>query len=86
MRFIDKTGCKSYKEKGVDKEIRSLGKLTRTATRIAEENGLGVLKNRQGAYRIIKASGLGAYEDFLESLDEVDAFLKNLETHEDTRY
>ncbi len=86
MRFIDKTGCKSYKEKGNDKDIKSLGKLTTAATKIAEENGLGVLKNRQGAYRIIKKSGLGAYEDFLGSLAEVDAFFKNLSAHEDTRY
>ena len=86
MRFIDKTGCKSAFEKGADKEIKSLGKLTRTATRIAEENGLGVLKTRQGAYRIIKVSGLGAYEDFLTSLGEVDTFLKNLDAHKSTRY
>ena len=78
MRFIDKAGCRSYKEKGTDKDITSLGKLTRTATRIAEENGLGVLKNRQGAYRIIKKSGLGANEDFFTSLAEVDAFFKSL--------
>lgn len=86
MRFIDKTGRKSYKEKGIDKDIKSLGKLTRTATKIAEKNGLGVLKNRQGTYRIIKKSGLGAYEDFLASLAEVDAFFKNLSAHEATRY
>jgi len=86
MRFIDKTGCKGAFEKGTDKDIKSLGKLTRTATKIAEENGLGVLKNRQGAYRIIKKSGLGAYEDFLMSLAEVDSFFKNLSAHEDTRY
>ena len=86
MRFIDKAGCRSYKEKGTDKDITSLGKLTRTATRIAEENGLGVLKNRQGAYRIIKASGLGASSDFLSSLAEVDDFFKNLDAHESTRY
>lgn len=85
MRFIDKTGCKSGFEKGKDSEIRNLGKLTRTAARIAEENGLGVLKNRQGAYRIIKKSGLGAYEDFLMSLAEVDAFFKNLDEHENTK-
>ncbi|MBQ6457029.1 MAG: hypothetical protein IJJ31_08000 [Mogibacterium sp.] len=78
MRFIDKTGCKSAFEKGTDKNIRSLGELTKEATRIAEENGLGVLKNRQGAYRIIKKSGLGAYEDFFASLTEVDAFFKSL--------
>lgn len=86
MRFIDKTGCKSAFEKGADKDIKSLGKLTRTATKIAEANGLGVLKNRQGAYRIIKASGLGAYTDFLGSLEEVDVFLKNLDAHKSTRY
>ena len=86
MRFIDKTGCKGAFEKGTDKDIKSLGKLTRTATKIAEENGLGVLKNRQGAYRIIKKSGLGAYEDFLMSLAEVDSFFKNLSAHEATRY
>ena len=86
MRFIDKTGCMSAFEKGEDKDIKSLGKLTRTATKIAEANGLGVLKNRQGAYRIIKASGLGAYADFLGSLEEVDAFLKNLDAHKSTRY
>ena len=78
MRFIDKTGCKSAFEKGADRNIRSLGDLTREATKIAEENGLGVLKNRQGAYRIIKKSGLGANEDFFASLADVDAFFKSL--------
>ena len=48
MRFIDKTGCKSAFEKGASKEVKSLGKLTRTATKKAEENKLGVLKTRQG--------------------------------------
>lgn len=86
MRFIDKTGCKSAFEKGTDKDVKSLGKLTRAATRIAEANGLGVLKNRQGAYRIIKASGLGAYEDFLLNLEEVDSFFKSLDAHQETRY
>ena len=86
MRFIDKTGCKSGFEKGADSDIKAKGKLTRTATKIAEENGLGVLKNRQGAYRIIKESGLGAYSDFLADLAEVDAFFKNLDAHESTRY
>ena len=78
MRFIDKTGCKSAFEKGVDKEITSLGKLTRTATKIAEEKGLGLLKNRQGYYRVIRKSGLGAYEDFFSTLEEVDTFLKGI--------
>ncbi|MFW5677864.1 MAG: hypothetical protein ACOCNL_16645 [Acetivibrio ethanolgignens] len=43
MRFIDKTGCKSAFEKGADKEIKTLGKLTRTATKIAESKKLGLL-------------------------------------------
>ncbi len=86
MRYIDKTNCKSAFERGNSQEIQSLGKLTRKATKIAEANGLGVLKNRQGAYRIIKQSGLGAYEDFLFSLKEVDDFFKNLSAHEGTKY
>ena len=86
MRFIDKTGCKSAFEKGKDSEIKSMGKLTRTACRIAEQNKLGVMKTRQGAYRIIKECGLGAYEDFFSSLTEVDDFLKHLDRHENTKY
>lgn len=86
MRFIDKTGCKSAFEKGKDSEIKSMGKLTRTACRIAEQNKLGVMKTRQGAYRIIKECGLGAYEDFFSSLAEVDDFLKHLDRHENTKY
>ena len=78
MRFIDKTGCQSAFEKGVDKEVTSLGKLTRTATKIAENKGLGLLKTRQGYYRVIKECGLGAYEDFFSTLEEVDAFLKGI--------
>ena len=86
MRYIDHSRCKTAFEKGEDLEVKTLGKLSRTATRIAEENGLGVLRNRQGYYRIIKASGLSAYEDFLTDLGEVDTFLKNLDSHKDTRY
>ena len=86
MRYIDHTNCKSAFERGESREIQSLGKLTRTATKIAEANGLGVLKNRQGAYSIIKASGLGAYEDFMMSLAEVDDFLKHLDAHKSTKY
>ncbi len=78
MRYIDKTGCKSAFEKGKNMEIGRLGKLTKTATKIAERKHLGLLKTRLGAYRIIKESGLGAYEDFFCSLEEVDAFLKGL--------
>ena len=86
MRFIDKTGCKSGFEKGCDKEIESLGKLTKKACKIAKENKLGVLKTRQGANRIIKESGLGAYEDFLTDLAEDDEFLKNLDAHASSKY
>lgn len=86
MRFIDKTGCKSAFEKGKDISIQSLGKLTKTACRIAEQNKLGLLKTRQGCYRVIKESGLGAYEDFFTDLAEVDDFLKHLDRHESTKY
>lgn len=86
MRYIDKTGCKSAFEKGKNKEITSLGKLTKRACRIAKENGLGLLKTRQGVFRIIKESGLGAYEDFFTSLAEVNDFLKHLDEHKSTKY
>ena len=79
MRFIDKTGCKSAFEKGASKEIKSLGKLTRTATKKAEENKLGVLKTRQGFYRVIKECGLGgACDEFFKDLAEVDRYLRSL--------
>ena len=86
MRFIDKTGCKSAFEKGADHEIQSMGKLTRTACKIAEQNRLGLMKTRQGFYRVIKECGLGAYEDAFSTLAEVDDFLKHLDQHEDTKY
>ena len=86
MRFIDKTGCKSAFEKGISKEVTSLGKLTAKACKIAKENKLGVLKTRQGAYRVIKECGLGAYEDFFTNLAEVDEFLKHLDEHKATKY
>ena len=85
MRFINKTNCRPL-EKGKEKQIKKMGALTAEATKIAEANRLGLLKNSQGAYRIIKECGLGAYEDFLMSLEEVDDFFKNLNKHEDTRY
>ena len=86
MRYIDKTGCKSAFEKGNSKEVTSLGKLTKEACKIAKANGLGLLKTRQGAYRVIKESGLGAYENFFTDLADVDEFLKNLEAQKGTRY
>ena len=81
MRYIDHTGKKAL-ERGESREI----KLSRTATKIAEENGLGVLKTRQGAYRIIKDCGLGAYSDAFGTLAEVDRFFKTLDKHSATRY
>lgn len=86
MRFIDHIDNKSAFEKGKSCDIQKMGDLTRAAAKIAEANGLGVLRNRQGAYRIIKASGLGAYSDFLYSLAEVDKFFKNLDSHKNTKY
>ena len=86
MRYIDKTGCKSAFEKGKDSNIQRKGELTRAATKIAEENKLGVMKTRQGFYRVIKECGLGAYEDAFATLAEVDDFLKHLAEHEDTKY
>ena len=86
MRYIDKTGCKSAFEKGKDSNIQRKGELTRAATKIAEQNHLGVMKSRQGFYRIIRECGLGAYEDAFSTLAEVDDFLKHLDRHEDTKY
>lgn len=78
MRYIDRTNCKSAFEKGESREIKSMGALTREAVKIAEQNGLGVMRTRSGAFRIIRACGLGAYEDFFSTLGEVDTFIKNL--------
>ncbi len=86
MRYIDRTNCKTAFEKGLDSNISNLDKLTRTATKIAEANGLGLLRTRQGVYRVIKESGLGAYSDFLSNLAEADAFFKNLDAHRSTKY
>ena len=85
MRYIDRTGCKSIHEKGKDSEITKMGKLTRTATKIAEQNHLGVLKNGRGYYLVIRECGLGAYRDMLSDLAEVDDFLKHLDDHKDAR-
>ncbi len=78
MRYIDRSECKSMSERGKDSEITRMGKLTRAATKIAEEKGLGLLKTHWGAYKVIRACGLGAYNDELKDLAEVDIFLKNL--------
>lgn len=78
MRFIDRTNCKGIHEKGIDSDIKSLGKLTKTAVKIAESKRLGLLKTHYGTYKVIRESGLGAYNQDFESLQEVNAFLKNL--------
>ena len=85
MRYIDRTDCKRMSDKGKDSEITKMGKLTRTATKIAEANGLGLLKTHWGVYKVIRACGLGAYTDELADLAEVDAFLKNLDAHRATK-
>ena len=81
MRYIDRSNCKSMHDKGKDAEITKMGKLTRTATKIAETNGLGLLKTHFGVYRVIRECGLGAYRTDLKDLAEVDAFLRNLDAH-----
>jgi len=86
MRYIDMTGCKSAFERGTESDIHALGELSFTATRIAEKKHLGILKNRQGIYRIIRECGLGAYSDSLSTLAEVDDFLKHLDRHKNTKY
>lgn len=78
MRYIDRTNCKMY-DRGMDKEVKAMCDLTRTATKIAEQRKLGVLKRSDGQYRVIKESGLGAgYEEVFQTLREVDKFLKNI--------
>ena len=74
MRYIDRTGCQRTSERGKDSKITKMGKLTRTATRIAKQNGLGLLKTHFGTYRVIRASGLGAYNADLKDLVEVDGY------------
>ena len=81
MRYIDRTNCKRMQDKGQDSNIEKMGKLTRKATKIAEQNGLGLLKTHFGVYRVIRECGLGAYMEDLKDLSEVDSFLKNLEAH-----
>lgn len=86
MRYIDRTGCKKLADRGQDMDINSLGALSRAATKNAEDNRLAVLKTHWGKYKIIKDSGLGAYSTVFDTLAEVDAFLKDLDAHENERY
>jgi hypothetical protein len=85
MRYIDRTECKRMADRGKDSDIQKMGKLTRKATKIAEENDLGLLRTHWGTYRVIRACGLGAYMEDLKDLAAVDDFLKHLEEHEDSR-
>ena len=78
MRYIDRSNCTSISQKGKDNNVARMGELTREATKKAERLGLGLLKNRQGTYRVIRECGLGAYEEFFTSLAEVDKFLKKI--------
>lgn len=86
MRYIDRTNCRTAFERGETREVISLGPLSAVAAGIAKADGLGVMKTRQGAYRIVTESGLGAYSDFFSSLAEVDAFLRDLDAHKSTKY
>ncbi len=85
MRYIDRTGCKRMGDRGVNSDIQKMGKLTRKATKIAEENDLGLLKTHWGTYRVIRACGLGAYMEDLKDLAAVDDFLKHLEDHRNSK-
>ena len=86
MRFIDHINCKGAFERGETHEVLRMGGLTRAATKIAEANGLGLMRTRQGVYRIIKTSGFGVCKDFFVSLTEVDEFFKHLDAHESAKY
>lgn len=79
MRYIDRTGCQGAFEKAkTDKNIKSMGALTRRATAIAEANGLGLLRTHWGVYRVIRESGFGAFQEDFKDLAEVNDFLLGL--------
>ena len=80
MRFIDHINCKGAFERGETHEVFRMGELTRAASKIAEANGLGVMRTSQGVYRIIKTCGFGVYEDSFASLTEVDNFFKCIDS------
>ena len=77
MRYIDRTG-KARNEKGESKEIRSMGDLTKEACRKAESLRLGVMKTSQGAYKVIRACGLGYEMNAFGTLKEVDTYIKSI--------
>lgn len=77
MRYIDRTG-KARNEKGESKEIRSMGDLTKEACRKAESLRLGVMKTSWGAYKVIRACGLGYEFNAFGTLKEVDTYIKSI--------
>lgn len=77
MRYIDRTG-KARNEKGESKEIRSMGDLTKEACRKAESLRLGVMKTSWGAYKVIRACGLGYEMNAFGTLKEVDTYIKSI--------
>ena len=54
MRYIDHTNCKTAFEKGVDSDIRSLGKLTRTAKVRVIRDGIVVYTGILGSLKRFK--------------------------------
>ena len=86
MRYIDRTGCQDLHEKAkTDKNIKSMGALTRKATAIAEQEGLGLLRLHWGEYKVIKECGLGAFSKVFDTLEEVNEFLLGLPERDYTR-
>jgi len=77
MRYIDRTG-KAMNEKGESKNVTSMGDLSKEACKKAESLRLGVMKTRWGAYKVIRACGLGYEQNAFESLKEVDTYIKNI--------
>lgn len=76
MRYIDRTG-KAKNQAGENRNIQSLGDLSKEACIKAERRGLAVMKTRWGAYKVIKESGLGYEMKAFESLKAVDTYIKN---------
>lgn len=78
MRYIDHTNCKTAFERGTSKEVKKLGDFTKEAALKAETLGLGLLKTRFGAYKVIKKSGLGFHDEPFSNLKEANDFVLGL--------
>jgi hypothetical protein len=78
MQYIERTETRTA--------VWKIGAITEQACKEAEKRGLAVMKTIHGCYRIIRESGKVAYEDVLDSQEEVNDFLLNLDKHEDTKY